>query len=84
MVRYSHFLVEDESGDQFWGVYEHLTEQFVSFYYFEDDAEEYAWFLENGGAFDGITPAFMLNEVEVNHDLDYEMEAFLEENFQLA
>lgn len=59
--RYSKVLVEYEN--QFhWCVFEHSTEQVIASFFFEDDAEDYLEFLEDGGAFDGFTPAFMLVE----------------------
>ena len=51
--------------DYIWNVYETTTRQVIESFYFEDDAEDMAKFLEYGGAFDGFTPAFMLNKFPI-------------------
>jgi len=58
-------------NDFIWQVTEITTDQVIKRFFFEDDALEYANFLEDGGAFDGFTPIFMLREVVVQNDLDY-------------
>lgn len=58
-------------NDFIWQVTEITTDQVIKRFFFEDDALEYANFLEDGGAFDGFTPTFILQEVVVQSDLDY-------------
>ena len=58
-------------NDFIWQVTETTTDQVIKGFFFEDDALEYANFLEDGGAFDGFTPTFILQEVVVQNDLDY-------------
>lgn len=60
MQKYEH-----DSSDFIWCVYENATQQIIRSYYFEDDANEYCAFLNNGGAFDGSTPPFVLRSVAV-------------------
>ena len=49
----------------YWAVYEVGTEQVVKIFFFEDGAKEYLDFLERGGAFDGYTPGFMLQQIQL-------------------
>jgi len=58
-MMYTTHLVQDDK-DFFWCVFEKRTKQAIDFFYFKEDAEKYAQFLNSGGAFDGFTPAFML------------------------
>jgi hypothetical protein len=51
--------------DYVWGVYEHATNHVVDSFFFEEDAQELAQFMEYGGAFDGFTPAFVIAKVEL-------------------
>jgi hypothetical protein len=44
---------------------------------FEEEAEEYCDFLNEGGAFDGWTPPFILQEVVLTQDLNREFSSFL-------
>lgn len=63
MKKFSTVLVEHKN--QFhWCIFEHATEQVVRSFFFEDDAQAYMRFLTDGGAFDGFTPPFVLDEVE--------------------
>lgn len=63
MENYTLHVVEDDEGNFFHCVYEELTQQVYDFFYFLDDAKDCIEFLEQGGAFAGFTPAFMLKEV---------------------
>lgn len=60
MVKYEIHIVNDDDQNVFHCVWERATEQAFDFFYFLDDAKACADFLENGGAFDGFTPSFML------------------------
>lgn len=53
--------------DYIWNVYEIATEQVIESFFFEEDARNYAKFLEGGGGFEGFTPSFMLTIIP---DLD--------------
>lgn len=64
-------------NDFLWCVYENKTEYTIAQFFFEDDAERYAGFLERGGAFDGWTPIFMLHRVVAPRDLNQEFSDFL-------
>jgi hypothetical protein len=66
---------DEETNDYFWTVYETATEQLIRTFFFQDDAQEYAEFLDSGGAFAGFTPAFVLREVAVNRDINSEFSA---------
>lgn len=50
-----------------WCVMENKTEQLIKAFEFEDEAEDYSEFLNQGGAFDGFTPSFVLREVTVSN-----------------
>lgn len=64
MRKYS--VVASHVVDDFvWNVYEHATDQIIDTFFFEEDAVEFADFLENGGAFDGFTPAFLIAKVQL-------------------
>ena len=53
-----------------WEVYENVSEHVIDVCYFEEDAIEYAEFLENGGGFDGFTPGFILTPVALPDDIN--------------
>jgi hypothetical protein len=57
-------------NDYMWEVYETASEHVIDTFHFEDDAIEYAEFLENGGAFDGFTPSFVLTQVALPDDIN--------------
>lgn len=59
MKNYTRVL-EPENGFC-WAVHETATEQVVSRYVFEEDANKHVKFLKSGGGFAGYTPAFLFN-----------------------
>ena len=63
-MKYNVYPMSDE-GNFFYCVFENATQQAYDFFFFEEDAKECADFLENGGAFNGFTPSFMLREVKI-------------------
>lgn len=63
--------VHTEDDDFVWCVVETTTDQIIRVFAFENDASYYCDFLNEGGAFDGFTPSFILREVVVQTDLDY-------------
>lgn len=63
-------------NDYVWNVYEYATDHIVETFFFEEDAEDRAEFMEHGGAFDGFTPKFMTVTVKTKKDLN---EAFAQE-----
>lgn len=76
MRNYSLHVVNDEDGNLFHCVFEEQTQQVYDFFYFLDDAKECIDFLENGGAFNGFTPAFILNEINIkdsDNDLNHKV-----------
>ena len=67
MRNYSHQA--HYNGEDFvWSVHENTTDQTIASYYFEDDARSLAKHLNQGGGFDGFTPAFFLLPFDVKHD----------------
>jgi hypothetical protein len=59
---YTYYPEFDDQENLMWHVLETGTEQVISSFFFEDDAEEYSKFLEKGGAFAGFTPSFVLKK----------------------
>ena len=62
MKLYRYFAEFDENDYLLWHVYENLTEQIVDSFFFEEDARDRASELEQGKAFAGFTPSFMLRK----------------------
>lgn len=58
------------NGDYMWEVFELATKNVIDRFFFEEDAMRYAKRLEHGAGFDGWTPAFILQAVAVNEDLN--------------
>jgi hypothetical protein len=54
----------------YWRVYENNTKQIIHSFFFEDDAQEYCFFLEKGGAFAGFTPSFITKKNPVAKNID--------------
>jgi hypothetical protein len=67
MEKYS-VIASHIEDDYVWNVYEVATNQIIDKFFFEDDAFDLAEFMENGGAFDGFTPAFMTSMVKVKNE----------------
>lgn len=66
MTLNNYLVLASHDGDEYlWNVYEVATEQVVQSYYFEEDAIAAVEFYEDGGAFAGFTPMFMLTEARV-------------------
>ena len=70
MENYTLHIVEDDEGNFFHCVFEEQTQQVYDFFYFLDDADACIKFLNDGGAFAGFTPSFMLREVNMNKSAD--------------
>jgi hypothetical protein len=68
-MKYVVELSKDED-DFYYSVVEKNTDQVIISYFFEDDAKDYCKFLNNGGAFDGFTPAFMMIPIDMLADLN--------------
>lgn len=64
MRLYKVYAEFDENEDVVWKVHEKTTDQTVAECWFEDDALEYATFLECGGAFAGFTPTFIIKKTQ--------------------
>lgn len=64
-MKYRHYP-EFENDEVVWRVHEKATDQVVAEFLFEEDAQEYHEFLEDGGAFAGFTPTFMLTRMALN------------------
>lgn len=62
MRNYQVFHEFDAEDCLIWNVYEKTTNQVVKSFWFEDDAVEYARFLDTGGGFNGFTPAFVIKK----------------------
>lgn len=76
-MNYVYEGLEADMDSMIWLVQETKTEQVVNSFLFEEDAVEYCNFMNRGGAFDGWTPAFMLQQAYVP-DINQEFEAFVE------
>lgn len=76
-MNYFVMPINTEDMDFIWCVMEANTNQLIRAFEFEDEAFEYAEFLDDGGAFDGWTPSFILQEVAIPQDLNREFASFL-------
>lgn len=67
-----NYIVEpsENDGDFVWSVIETQTDQVIESYVFEEEAEAYAEFLNRGGAFNGFTPSFVLNQVVISDNIN--------------
>jgi hypothetical protein len=79
MSKYYVLPLETDELDFIWCVMENQTEQLIQAFEFEDEAFECAGFMENGGAFDGFTPSFILREVVFQKDMNKEFATFISE-----
>lgn len=79
MSNYHVLPLETEEYDFIWCVMENKSEQLIKAFDFEEDARDYADFLESGGGFDGFTPSFVLQEVAIPGDLNQDFASFLSE-----
>jgi hypothetical protein len=70
MAKYQVVLIEQTHNFSY-GVYENATEEVINEFFFEEDAVKFCRFLNSGGAFDGFTPAFILNKVKVDIDSEF-------------
>jgi hypothetical protein len=77
MKNYEIHTLKDDEDMFFWCVWEKASEQAIDFFYFEEDARKAAKFLENGGAFAGFTPGFILKEVKTKKNPDQEFTKLL-------
>ena len=73
---YTYYPEFDNESNLLWLVFEEATAQIVADFWFEDDAEHFCNFLENGGGFAGFTPSFILRKVSTKTDIN---EAFAAE-----
>ena len=64
MNRLYTYYPEFDNDEVLWLVFEEATAQVVAEFFFEDDAQEYCEFLENGGAFSGFTPSFVIKKTQ--------------------
>lgn len=71
MKKYSFEPINNE-GDFMWQLYEEQTEQIIGHFFFEEDCAKMARFMENGGAFDGWTPGFILQDLGIERDINLE------------
>lgn len=81
-MKYTVHVAEDDENNFFHVVYENATEQIIDYFFFEDEATDYALFLNKGGAFNGFTPKFILKEVEIpmeDYDVNRKFNDFLSE-----
>ena len=72
-----HVLPLNVENDFIWCVMEDKTDQLIKAFAFEDEAEDYAEFLNDGGAFDGFTPSFILREVVFARNVNTEFTDFI-------
>lgn len=76
MINYYVMPLATEDNDFIWCVMEKQTDQLIRAFEFEDDAKKYNKFLNRGGAFDGFTPSFILQEVASMLDINQEFSSF--------
>lgn len=50
-----------------WHVHEAITDQVIQSFFFEEDAQKYCEFLENGGGFTGFTPSFVIKKTHLGN-----------------
>jgi hypothetical protein len=77
MDNYHIMPLKTDDFDFIWCVMETSTDQLIKAFEFEEEAEEYCDFLNEGGAFDGWTPPCILQEVVLTQDLNREFSSFL-------
>ncbi len=70
MRSYTYYPHMTQEEDLVWHVFEEGTKQVVGSFVFEEDAVDLMEWLENGGAFAGWTPAFMLVQAAVHVDVN--------------
>lgn len=63
-------VTELEEGN--WGVVEKRTTQLINVFETKSEAEKACRFYNLGGGFDGMTPAFMLTEVNFQNPEDFD------------
>lgn len=66
-------------NDYMWEIYENASEHVINTFYFEEDALNYIEFLENGGAFDGFTPSFVLRPIDLPDDINQKFNNLFQE-----
>lgn len=54
----------------YWRVYENKTNQVIESFFFEDDAQEFMEKMENGQAFAGFTPSFIVRKIPLIKDIN--------------
>lgn len=79
MSNYHVIPLETEDNDFIWAVMENQTQQLITAFAFEDEAKKYTKFLNRGGAFDGFTPSFILQEVAYLLDVNQEFSSYISE-----
>ena len=72
-----YVLPLEVNSDYIWCVMENKTEQLIKAFEFEEDALDYANFLESGGGFDGFTPTFLLREVVFERNVNADFSDFI-------
>ena len=65
--QYTYYHEFDNHENLLWHVFENPTQQVIASFFFEDDAQDYCRFLENGGGFSGFTPSFIIKKT---HSID--------------
>lgn len=64
---YTYYPEFNNTDELMWLVFEEATSQVVADFWFEDDAQEFCEFLENGGGFSGFTPSFILRKTNIGN-----------------
>ena len=75
---YTYYPEFDDNDYLLWHVYETMTHQVISSFFFEEDAQDYCKFLEKGGGFAGFTPSFVLKKTQSFNINDAFMAEFAE------
>jgi len=64
MNKYNVIPLETDDHDFIWCVMENDSDQLIEAFVFEEEAIERAKFMDQGGAFAGWTPSFILTPIE--------------------
>jgi len=67
---YTYYPEWTSNDELLWNVFENATQQVIDTFFFEDDAQEYMHFLEEGGAFAGFTPSFITRPAPITSNIN--------------
>lgn len=68
-IKYSYKIVS-ENDDFIWIIIENETNQIIKKYFFEEDAINHCQILNSGGGFNGFTPKFIIDPVNIDKNIN--------------